>query len=63
MAIPERRKKTQNGQILEVEEMHKCIISSVGNCSTNIRNIWSTEEVGGGGQGLASGTTSEGCCS
>lgn len=44
-AVPERRKKAQNGQILEVEELHKFVISRVGKYSRNIRNIWSAEEL------------------
>lgn len=44
-AIPERRKHPQNGQILEVEEMCKCVISRVGNYSRSIGNIWSAEEL------------------
>lgn len=46
-AVPERRKKkkSQNGRILEVEEMHKCVITRVGNYSEKIGNIWRAEEL------------------
>lgn len=37
--MPERRKKSQNGQILEVEAMRRCVISRFGDYGKNLRNI------------------------